>query len=356
MDVFPIIEPRPYISEPIVEAERQAAGASDIPNDWDSWIDENRRRQTAWIGYDNSRYAIYGGRDIPNETAAMANDKVMQSIEPESDPLVALRRLAHDSQAVIRRELDSRISLEDSYRELSSRLLAAQRANINLLWSQQEAAATLASVQRERDQLRRERDLAQHQVAQVRPHLNNPEPEQRRGLDQHSVYEEALERERDLLDRNQMLRQGETGLRGQLQDAVERETQLRTQLNRVDYQREQFEMERNHYWTERDREQELNRGLQAQIHNLSAQLTATQALANGQPPANQPSVAAAANTVAPVIEPPVAVSPAGSVHRGRSGRSGGGARSRAGRGRRRSAAVTRKQPGRVCKGQKSYKS
>ena len=93
-----ITEPQYLISEPSTRIERRVAGASHLPNDWHAWRDENRPRTTAWMGHDNSRFTLYGAREVPTETAAVADgDVVMESIEVESDPLVALRSSVNQS-------------------------------------------------------------------------------------------------------------------------------------------------------------------------------------------------------------------------------------------------------------------
>ena len=88
-------------SHPITEAGRLAAGAS---VDWDSWREEIRTQRAHRIGN--------------LETAAVADETVLPSIEPESDPFTALQSAVNDSQRVITRELQIRVDLEHENRRL----------------------------------------------------------------------------------------------------------------------------------------------------------------------------------------------------------------------------------------------
>ena len=67
---------------------------------------------------------------------------------------------------------------------------------------------------------------------------------------------EALRRERDFWDRNRALQRSEAELRAQLKATMERGARLQTELDQSENQREQFEIERDHYWTERDRQRD----------------------------------------------------------------------------------------------------
>ena len=229
----PHVEPRGHRSEPITPREWVAVGEPDRPTNWTAYWAENQRGPTAWRGYDNSQFRIFGGREDPNETAAVANDQVMQSIEPESDPLVALRQANENSQRTIREGLEDRVDLEDiirglrdSNRDLRTRFDTVQRANDNLVRSQRRAQIDLASAQSERDQFRRERDLIQNQEAQLRRQLNEPEAERGHRLAQQTALTEALQRERDLSDRNRALEQSESNLEASLDAMTERGTHL----------------------------------------------------------------------------------------------------------------------------------
>lgn len=290
----PLVEPRDRASLPITRAERRAARAGDEPTGWHLYEEENRRVRTRWRGYDLSSFALHGGIEDPNETAAVPSETVMESIEVESNPLVALRNMAMDNQAIIRSELDIRIQLEDLV---------------------QTRGLTIDRLRTERNQLR-------------------------------EVVNEVI-RERD--------------------SAEAREDALQRGQNGVEFRREQFERERDHYQNDRDWYRDENRLLQADVRNLTAQLTAARALLANQPPVAQPPVNAAPVVQPPVVQPPVAVDPAGAVRGARRGRASGGARGtarggarggprgRAGRGARGGAPARREQPGRSCKVEKNYR-
>lgn len=142
----PVVEPRDDASLPATRAERRAAGARDTPNDWHMWDDENRPVRTPWRGYDLSWSALQGDVEDPNETAAVPSETVMESIELESDPLVALRSMARDNQATVRGELAIRVELEDIVREqvMTIRRLRRERRELRA----------------DREVLRQERDAA----------------------------------------------------------------------------------------------------------------------------------------------------------------------------------------------------
>lgn len=72
--------------------------------------------QTEWRGPDQSWFTLYGGAEDGRETAAVETETVMQSIELESDPLVAVRSTASDSLLITRRENRRGVRLEDRVR------------------------------------------------------------------------------------------------------------------------------------------------------------------------------------------------------------------------------------------------
>ena len=338
---------RGNVSEPITAKKRKAVRASDPPSDWRDWQRENNPRRTAWMGYDNSRHARYGGREILLETASVANEDVVQSIEVESDPLVALRRLASDSQVAIRRELERAIEAEDRVRDLESRLEASIERNRELEMAHQQITRNLTGAQSMLDEARRERVVAQDAAEWLKLRVEEPEEEYNRWQVQQEAYTQARQAEADPLEMNRSLRQSEADMSTRLQAAMANQTVLQAQLDQVENQREQFEMERDHYWTERDREQDRNRQLQAQVQDLSARLEAAQADARNAR-ANQAIAMAAPENPAPEVARQ-------RIIENRAGSARGSGRGAGGRGRRGKAAMTRKQPGRSCKVQKSYR-
>lgn len=303
----PVLGPRDSTSLPVTRAERRAAGAMNVRNDWHLCWDENDPVPTPWRGYDLSYFAQQGDVEDPNETAAVPSETVMESIELESDPLVALRSMARDNQAVIRRQLNGLVELEGTVRR---------------------QAVTI-------ERLRRERN----------------------------------------------------GLLEEVDEVTRREDALQSRQNELEFQRERYEGERNQYYNDSIHYRDENRVLQAEVRDLTAQLTAAQALLANQrpvaqppvsaapivqPPVVQPPVNAAPVVQPPVVQPPVAVDPAGAVRGGSRGRVSGGARGtvrggarggargglrgRAGRGGRGGGAPARRdQPGRSCKVVKNYR-
>ncbi|KAL9132637.1 MAG: hypothetical protein Q9175_006188 [Cornicularia normoerica] len=367
----PIAEPRRYGSQPITKAERLAARHSDWPNDWVDWAEENDPHVTRWVGYDRHRHAMSGGREEPNETAAVPNQYVLESIEIEGDPLVALRRTAKDSQDIIKRENDRRIDLEDEIRRLEQRNdiveddnEAYRERNGYLERSRQEARDNLTLTEQERDLLRRHRDLARNQAERLRVERDELAEAYSREQQEH---EQAIVRLRDL-------QWSEATLRAELEAATTRADQLQTEQDRLEDDREQMEMERDHYWTERDRQRDQNQDLQEQVRRLVTQLRAAQAVAVpplvipppvnapldvppsvGPPPVALPPIVPHPVAAPPVVAHQVIAHPVGLV--GGHGRGHGkvGARGRGGRGGRGAATATRKQPGRSCKVNKDYR-
>lgn len=376
----PIVTPRRYGSQPVTVAERLAVRPSERPNDWAyGWPEENNPYRTIWTGFDNSRYAITGGIDDPNETAAVPNEQVLESIEIEGDPLIALRRAAHDSQ-IIRGELEVRVALEDQNRALrrNNRILEASVGNLTR--SEVEARDALSLAEQERDIRQRERDLARRRVEQLRLELDEPEEASLRRQAQREAYAEAMERETSLRDTIRNFELSEAELMAELDSATTRANQLQAELVRSENDVEQFEMERDHYWTERDRERDRNQNLQAQVQDLQDRLRGAQALALpplviappvnatpvvlaavtqpavSQPPVNPPPIIPPPVIPPPVIPPPLAPHGAGSVRIGGRGRGTRDATRRGGREGRNLAAATRTQPKRNCKVDKSYRN
>ncbi len=331
------------ISAPVTWRELFAARRYDgAPNwGWPCWADENRPQQTPWIGYDNSNFRIYGGQEAPDETAAVASNTVMQSIEAESDPLVAQRQAADANQRVIRRRLSEGIEMEDENRELMRQVEVLTDNRDAYLRTRDETQTRLETVERERDGLRTELDRAQTHIERLQQQIYEPAGELRRRQVEREAHEDGLRREAELRERVRVLEQSEATLTIDLTSETARADRLQTAGDQIAYEHEGLEMERNHYWEERDGLTEHNRALQAQMQTLTAQLTAAQALAM-QPQANVPTVNAPPNIAAPMAGPPVVVQPPVVAHAaapargGRRGRGRGGAR---GRGRRGAAAV-----------------
>ncbi len=227
------------------------------------------------------------------------------------------------------------------------------------LRTRDETQTRLETVERERDGLRTELDRAQTHIERLQQQIYEPAGELRRRQVEREAHEDGLRREAELRERVRVLEQSEATLTIDLTSETARADRLQTAGDQIAYEHEGLEMERNHYWEERDGLIEHNRALQAQMQTLTAQLTAAQALAM-QPQANVPTVNAPPNIAAPVVGPPVVVQPPVVAHAaapargGRRGRGRGGAR---GRGRGGAAAeATRAQPERRCKVRKSYKS
>ena len=339
----PIVESRSWVSESITE---------DAPVDWGyGWPDENDPHRTHWVGYDNSRYTKYGGRDSPNETAAVANEQVLQSIELESDPLVALRQSARDSQAVIRPELAGRIRLEDRNRELEGMIEEFRTNEDAFERSQRSLLERLEFAETEREQFRTERDTAVRQNEHLLLQFRGPEGERGRREAQRRAYTEALRREARLVERVQTLEQSETTLRHQLYSSSESRQE---QQEQVDPQSDMQEWEWNQFEEHFEQQRNLNHDLQAQVDTLTAQLVATQAL-QVQDPFNQLPVDTTPNNPPPVLQPPVTEAAARSAGSGGNRRARGGRGSRAGRGGRGATTEVRRQPKRSCKVEKSYR-
>ncbi len=343
----PIFEQRRWISHHVTD---------NIPTDWGyAWPGENNPQPTYWMGYDNSTFAIYGGVEDPNETAAVAHENVVESVESESDPLVALRQLARDSQRTIRSGLERQIDLEDENQRLTRRIERLVDHNVALERSQQQSADALVAAERERDRFRRERDLARTQVERLRLQIIEPEEEMLQRQAQYEAYEEVLQREAGLREDIKDIQQSEATLLAELQSEIARADQLQVERDQLDYQREGYQMERDHYRDGRNLERERNGHIQEQIQDLAGQLAAARTLLV-QPPVNQPLIDAATNVPPPVLQPPVNAHPAGPARLGRGGRNRGGARGRAGRGGGGAATGTRKQPSRSCRVEKNYRS
>ncbi len=298
-----------FTDPPIFERRRWVFHhvTDNIPTDWGyAWPGENNPQPTYWIGYDNSTFAIYGGVEDPNETAAVANEDMVESVESESDPLVALRQLARDSQRTIRSGLERQIDLEDENDRLTRRIERLVDHNMALERSRQQSADTLVAGERERDRFRRERDLARTQVERLRLQIIEPEEEMLQRQAQYEAYEQGLQREAGLREYIQDIQQSEATLLAELQSEIARADQLQVERDPLDYQREGYQMQRDHYRDRRDLEREWNGHLQEQIQNLAGQLAAAQTLLV-QPPINQPLVNAAVNVPRPVLQPPVSL-------------------------------------------------
>ncbi|KAF6220759.1 hypothetical protein HO133_003193 [Letharia lupina] len=273
--------------------------------------EENNPHRTRWVGYDRSRYAMNGGWEDPNETAAVPNEQVLESIEADGDPLIALRQTASDSQTVIRRELERRVVLEDENRGLIGRNERVEndneahiKRNRYLERSRQDDRNDLALVQQQRDILQRQLNLARSQAERLRMERDEPEEAYRRREAQQQEFEHAIERIRDL-------EESEVSLRTELDLALTTVDRLRTERNRLENSREQLEMERDHYETERDRERSHNHTLRNQNHDLQQQviylvnqLQAAQAVAI--PPVVVPRPVNTATVNAPhIVSPPL---------------------------------------------------
>ena len=168
----PIVTPRRYCSEPVTRAERLAVRASDRPNDWGDygWAEENDPHGTTWVGYDRSVFAIHGGVEDPNETAAVPNDEVLESIEAEGDPLIALRQATRDSQATIRGGLEMRIELEDT----NWALRITNRSLENEIRGLEQSEANLrAELYRATTRFRTEQDRLENRVEQFELERNH---------------------------------------------------------------------------------------------------------------------------------------------------------------------------------------
>lgn len=350
----PVIEPRSYNSQPTTEGEIKAARPGDASDDWANWREENDPYRTRWIGHDTSRQARYGTVEDPNETAAVPGENMMESIEVESDPLVALRQTIDTSQTIIRRELDRCIALEDDNRALISRvdmlendIYIYSETNHRIERERQQARDDLALAEEERDLALRQREVASSQAQRLRLQLDEPEEVDDRRHAQQQEYEQAIERLNHL-------EESEASLRGDL----DRET---SRIHRLELERDQME-------TERDQALDQNRTLQDQVTFLITQAHARQALAvlsAADGPSTAPDTGSPPHITPPNISPPPVQlsppeealapaprSPVGPVARGGRGHGRGGAK---GRGARGAASTTRKQPGRHCKVEKNYR-
>lgn len=300
-------------------------------------------------------FAIYGGREDPNETAAVPNENVLESIELEGDPLIALRQVVSSSQAVIRRELDRRVELENANRELTQRNEDIRSRNQYLERLGVELGSNLVLANQTRDILQMERDFARSQAERLRDEL---EERQRIERAQQETHRDGRGEETGLLDRVRDLERANGRLRADRESATRRADRLQEERDQLDYHREQFEMERDHYQTERDRERDQNQVLQARIHDLTTRPAATQALAppptHTAPPGDAHSVAPPPVVPPPVASPQVMAPPAGLV-RGSRGRHGRGGAVGPGRRGGRSGTPTREQPERACKVEKNYR-
>ena len=342
----PIVEPQSWVSEAIMEEAR---------SDWGyGWPEENEPSRTRWMGYDNSSYARYGGWDAPDETAALANEHVAQSIEIESDPLVALRQSAHDSQVVIRRELERRIRLEDRNGELEEMVSQFENNEDAFERSQRMLMNRLELAETEREQFRTERDVAQRQNVRLRLQVNEPESESSRRQAQDRAITEARQRDTGLRERIQALEQSERNLTHRVQCGTQMIHRLVDERGEMGHHSEQLESERTHYQDECEQQRDMIYGLQAQVHALTAQLVATHAL-QVQLPINQTPVGATSNSPPPVVHFAVTTAATGSASGERSGPGRGGRRGRAGRGGRGATTAVRRQPKRSCKVEKSYR-
>ena len=342
----PVAEPRSCVSEATVE---------DARSDWEyGWPEENAPQQTEWTGYDTSRYTRYGGWDAPNETAAVANEQVAQSIEIESDPLVALRQSAHDSQVVIRRELDRQIQLEDRNRDLE-RMVDELRNNEEAFGrAQRDLLERLEMAETDREQFRMDRDVGQRQNKRLRLQVNEPETESRRRDAQDRAYVEARQREIGLWERVQALEESERVLNHQLQSGAQINNRLADERGQLAHNHYPVAQHLHDTAEECERQRDLNRGLQAQVHTLNAQLVASQAL-NIQIPVGQPPDDAAHSSPPPAVQSPVTAATAGSASGEGSRPTRGGRRGRGSRGGKGATTAVRRQPGRSCKVEKSYR-
>lgn len=341
----PIFEPRSYASEPITEDERRALRVHNVNNDWHR-IRENRPQQTPWVGYDHGYFANYGYREAPNETAAVPNDDVMQSIEPEGDPLVALRQARDQNLTTNRRDLERRIELEDRNAELEGRVETLEHDYTTLRGTHDSTVNTLAEI-------RSERNRAQREIRRLRLDLNMPEEAHRQRQAQQDQYEDTRLREVALARQVRTLQRSEADLKNRLQAETTTATGLREKLEDVEYHSQGFREAQVHWETATNRERARNQNLQGQVQALTNQLAAAQAALANPPPVVQPLPVNVAPNVAPLAaQPPAAAHPVGPVR----GRGRERARGRAGRGRGGAAPVVRDQPGRSCKVRKNYKS
>ena len=309
--------------------------------DWHLYAEDNNPRQTPWAGYDRGYFGVFGSAEAPDETAAVPNDEVMASVEPEHDPLVAARRARDENQAITRRELDRRVELEDSNRELERRLETLERDYSALEGTQDRTVNTL-------NQTERERDRAQDQIQQLRFEMDMPEEALRESQVRQDRYEQTRLREVGFAEQVGILRRSEAVLTNELQARTAGADRLEERLEAAEYERDGFGDERNHWERVAAQVRAENRNLQGQIQAFGTQLAAAQGAANDPPIVIQPVGNVAVDIAPLVVQAPVAARPGGTVR--------GGARGRAGRGREGAATVVREQPGRSCKVRKNYKT
>ena len=368
----PVVEPQRNDSGPLTQAEMRAVGPH-TQDDWGSygWWHENGRRETTDVGPDRSRFTMHGGREDPNETAAVPTETVMESIEVEGDQLIAMRQLRDESQRVIRGQQDEIIDLEE-------RNEAIRRRNQYLERSRVEADNNLAAAIRERNQARNQAQRLRGELEAMPPH--GPAQQGAHG----NGRQEETSRIEDLERANRRLRDARNMHRDRADQLESDRDQLMIDRNRYYNQRTHLEAvsdfyltQRNRYRMERDQERNQNQMLQAHFQHLNDRLIAAQNVAHVPPqspspppdcthPIDPPPAVAPPPIELPVNPPPVApptavpqiiappAAPAGSDTGGRGGRGRGGAVSRRGRGGRREAA-TREQPKRTCKVVKSYR-
>lgn len=272
----PVVEPRCSHSQPVTRAEILAARPADEPNDWADWAEENNPHRTRWVGYDTSRQAMHGTMEDPNETAALPNESVLESIEVEGDPLIALRYAINNSQAIIRRQLDNEIVLQDDNRALIGRnsvleenVRVYSERTRHLERTRQHARDDLTLTEEERDLARRERDLARSQVYRLRLERDEPEEAYNRRQAQQEEYEQAIESV-------QGYEQSEATLRADLERVTARIDILQREYDRSEHGRLQLEMER-------ERERDHNQNLQEQVLFLVNTLRAAEPV-NASPP------------------------------------------------------------------------
>lgn len=394
----PIVAPRRQSSEPMTRPEMRAVGPHTQDDYGWGWPDENCHHE--FPRENRTRFAYYYGMEDPNETAAVPTANVLESIEVEGDPLVALRQANSDSQRAIRREIARGIELEEGNRDLTEHNTDLQRSWVA-------ADDSLRFARAERDHFQRELNLARNQAGRLQAELEARPPHRRAqqgalggerdgGTDLEGILEDLelanrrLVVERDsAFDRIHQLEGEQDRLqreRRRLEDDLEGLEMQRDHYQEardlLDNQHVQLEAERDHLRNERDREQYQNQILQEQIQELHNRLLAAEAVAHIPSQSPSPSPASTHGVdphpvVAPQVNPPLVVAaqialpqqivppaapaapaaPAGPGRRGRGGREGrgrGGAVTRRGRGGKRDAA-TREQPKRACKVKKSYK-
>lgn len=259
------------------------------------WDDETRPVRTPWRGYDLSWSALQGDVEDPNETAAVPSETVMESIELESDPLVALRSMARDNQATVRGELAIRVELEDIVRE---------------------QVMTIRRLRRERRELRADRDVL------------------RQERDAAMTREDALQARQNRLEFQRVQFEGER----------------RQYLHDLDWYRDEN-------GTLQEEARDLTAQLTA-ARALLANRPPVVHPPVAQPPVNAAPIVQPPVVQPPVAVVPAGAVRGGRRGRASGGARGevrGGPRGRAGRGARGGAPTGREQPARSCKVVKNYR-